>query len=280
MSGRPPLGGARLAAARNVLKAWLLTAILAVATGALGWVLAGERGAALFGFASLCASIAAWWTADRALLGMLGARPYALAENPLLRSAADRFAAQLGIAPPRLYVIDDGFPRAFVVGRGPRGSSLAVSTGLLGALPPDEVEAVVAHELAHVRARDVLTQTLAVLFAATLLELTRAGGWFSRALLFVLAPVAAAFVHLLLSPRRELEADRVAVLLTGAPDQLADALARLDRASDLVQFQASPATEPLYVVNPFAEVGPARMFVTHPPLARRLTALRGERAQT
>jgi heat shock protein HtpX len=133
---------------------------------------------------------------------------------------------------------------------------------------------VVAHELAHVRRRDVLVQTSAVMLAVLLVDFSRLGGWFERALLAVLGPVAAAFVHLLLSPKRELAADRVAVHLCGSADGLVEALVRLDRASDLVSFQASPATEPLYTVNPFAEEGLAALFVTHPPLERRLAALR------
>ena len=134
---------------------------------------------------------------------------------------------------------------------------------------------MLAHELAHVRSRDVLVQTSAVLLAVLLVDFSRLGGWFERALLAVLGPVAAAFVHLLLSPKRELAADRVAAGLCGSADGLVEALVRLDRASDLVSFQASPATEPLYTVNPFAEEGLAALFVTHPPLERRLAALRG-----
>ena len=131
-----------------------------------------------------------------------------------------------------------------------------------------------AHELWHVRTRDVLTQTFAVLFAATLVESSRIGGWVSRGLLYAFGPVAAAFVHLLLSPRRELDADTAAASIAGW-ENAADALLRLDRASDLVQFEASPATEPLYTVSPFDTVDRlTRMFVTHPPLQRRLDALR------
>jgi heat shock protein HtpX len=264
----------RRAAALNLLKAWLLVAILAAAFGALGWLIGGSRPASLFAFCSLLAGVAVYWYGDRALLGSLGARPYALAEDPILRSTTDRLAAALAVAPPKLYLLDDGFPRAFVVGRGPRSSSLAVSTGLLSGLPPTEVEAVLAHELAHVRARDVLTQTSAVLLALTLVEVSRVGGWLSRALLFVLAPVAAAFVHLLISPRRELAADHAAATVAASPHDVADALLRLDGASGLVQFAASPATEPLYAVNPFAADKLSRMFNTHPPLTTRVTALR------
>jgi heat shock protein HtpX len=265
----------RLAAAMNLAKAWLLALILASAFGASGWALGGYRTASVFVFCALLAALAVYAYADRALLGMLGAREYALAEDPILRSTVDALSAKLGIRPPKLYLIPDGYPRALAAGRGPQGSALAVSTGLLGAMRPAELEGVLAHELAHVRSRDVLVQTSAVLLAVVLVELSRLGGWLERALLAVLGPVAAAFVHLLLSPKRELAADRVAARICGSGDGLADALLRLDRASDLVSFEASPATEPLYTVNPFAEEGLAALFVTHPPLERRIAALRG-----
>jgi heat shock protein HtpX len=263
-----------LAAARNLAKAWLLALIVAAAFGAAGWALGGFRTASIFVFCALLAGLAVYAYADRALLGMLGAREYALAEDPLLDSTVARLAAKAGVVKPKLYVIADGFPRAFSAGRGPRSSALAVSTGLLGALPPAELDAVVAHELAHVRSRDVLVQTFAVSFAVTLVELSRIGGWLERVLLFVLAPVASAFVHLLLSSRRELAADAFAAGLCGTPHGIADALRRLDQAGELVSFQASAATEPLYTINPFEEEGIARMFVTHPPLEERLLRLR------
>jgi heat shock protein HtpX len=264
----------RLAAAKNLAKAWLLVALLTGLFGGLGWLAGGYRAASLFGFCALLAAAAVYAYADRALLGMLGAREFALAEDPLLRSSIDALSAKLGILPPKLYLIADGFPRAFVAGRGPRGASIAVSTGLLGALPPAELEAVLAHELAHVRARDVLVQTFAVLLAFVLVEFARIGGWFRRALLAILGPIAAAFVHVLLSPRREFAADRTAAELCGSPHGLADALARLDRASELVSFSESVVTEPLYTVNPFADDGLATLFMTHPSVGERVVRLR------
>ena len=257
----------------NFLKALLLVAFLAALAGGLGWLIGGQRSAALFAFCALSAAIAVYWLGDRALLGMLDARPFALAEDPLLRSATDRLAAQLQVVPPKLCLIDDGFPRAFVVGRGPGGATLVVSTGLLRVARREELEAVIAHELAHIRSLDVLTQMFAVLLATTLMETSRLGGFLSRALLFVLGPIASAFTHALLSPRREYSADRDAAGVCD-PHDVAEALLRLDRASELVSFAAPPATEPLYTIDPFETDRLSRMFRTHPPLEERVRRLR------
>ena len=178
------------------------------------------------------------------------------------------------MAKPKLYLIPDGHPRTLSAGRGPRGGAIAVSRGLLGAATPAELDGVLAHELAHVRARDVVTQELVVVLAAALVELTRIGGFLQRALLFVIGPLAAAPVHLMLSPRREFAADRFAAEVCESPHGLADALLRLELAGELVEFRASPATEPLYIVNPFEPTGVAAMFITHPPTEERVRRLR------
>jgi heat shock protein HtpX len=151
---------------------------------------------------------------------------------------------------------------------------LAVSTGCIAACTPAELEGVLAHELAHVRLHEVQLQTAAAVAAAVTLEASRIGGWFQRALLFVLGPVAAACVHLLVSPKREFAADRFAAKLCDSPHGLADALTRLEQAAELVEFEGSPATEPLFTINPFADDWPARLFDTHPPIAERVRRLR------
>jgi heat shock protein HtpX len=261
-------------AIRNVSKAWALLLGLCVALGAFGWWLSGYRVASVFVFCGLLLGVAAYWFADRVAMGMVGARELLPGEAPLLHSSIERLAARAGVVKPRLYVIPDGFPRALSAGRGAMSSSLAVSVGLMGVPAPAEIDGVLAHEIAHVKNRDVLVQTTAVVLAASLVELSRVGGWMSRALLYVLGPVAASFVHLLLSPRREFEADRLAADLCESPHGLADALLRLEQASELVSFEASPATEPLYTINPFAEEGLAKLFVTHPSVGERVQRLR------
>ena len=262
------------AVARNLAMAWLLVALLAAMFAALGWLISEQRGATMFGFCALLAALGVYAYCDRVILGSLGARRMTLAENPILASTVERLSSQLDMPPPRLAVITDGFPRAFVVGRGPGSATLAVSTGLVAAISTHELDAVLAHELAHIKRRDVLVQSFAVMLASILLEISRIGGWFSRALMAVLSPIAAGFIHLLLSPKRELEADAVAAAITD-PYDLAGALEKLDAAGDVVSFTGSPATEPLYTVSPFDEDDKImRMFVTHPAVATRVERLR------
>ena len=266
---------ARAAVAGNVLKAWLLFAVPALAMGFVGWRLGGYRLALLFIGSIVLLAAALYWYADRIAMGMVGARELMQGEAPALHSAVETLSGRAAVIRPRLYVLGDGYPRALVAGRGAGGgTALAVSVGLLAVATPAELEGIVAHELAHLRRRDVLVQTLAVVIAAAVVEASRLGGYFQRALLFVLGPLAASFVHLLLSPKREYEADRFAAELCGSPHGLADALIRLEQSMGLVAFEASPATEPLYTANPFAEEGLAALFITHPPLGERVRRLR------
>jgi heat shock protein HtpX len=263
-----------LLAARNILKAWLLVLALVGLFGLFGWVLGGVQGLSIFVFAALLLAAGAYWTFDKVVLGMIGARELPLGEAPLLHSTVERLAARAGIAKPRLYLIPDGLPIAAATGRGIRSSALAVSTGCVAACPPAELEGVIAHEMAHVRLHDVQVQTAAAVAAAVLLETSRIGGWLERALLFVLGPVAAACVHLLVSPKREFAADRFAAKLCDSPHGLADALIRLEQAAELIEFEGSPAAEPLFTINPFVERGLGALFVTHPPVAERVRRLR------
>jgi heat shock protein HtpX len=263
-----------LIAVRNVAKAWLLLVGLCGVLAFIGWSIGGVRLLSIFLFCALLLAVGAYWTFDRVVLGMVRAREVPIAEAPLLHSTVERLAARAGVVKPRLYLIPDGLPLALATGRGPTYSAIALSSGLVSACPPAELEGVIAHELAHVKHRDVALQTAVVVLAASMIELSRVGGLLQRALLFVLGPVAAACVHLLLSPKREFEADRRAAELCESPHGLAAALVRLEQAAELVEFKASPATEPLWTFNPFAEEGLAALFVTHPKIEERVRRLR------
>lgn len=262
------------AAARNLVKLALMAAVLAAPFTLLGYAIRGWYGAILFAFATVLSEIAVYVNGDRVVISLVGAKELVAAEQPALRSLVGRLSSKVGVVAPRLCLIRDGYPRALVAGR-PYSSALIVSSGLLAAATPSELEGLIAHELAHIRTRDIAVQTMSVVIAATVLESTRLGGYLQRAFLFVLAPIASAFVNLALSPRRELLADEIAAGLCESPHGLADALVRLDQASELVSFSASPVTEPLYPINPFApDDRLTRMFQTHPWFPERLRRLR------
>jgi heat shock protein HtpX len=266
--------GLSFSSARNLFKAWLLVAAGCGILALIGWSLGGYRVLSVFVFCGLLLAGGVYFNAERIVLGAVGAQELPTGKAPALHSTVETLALRAGVVKPKLYVLPDGHPRALAAGRGPTGSALALSNGLLGAATPAELEGVIAHELAHVRNRDVLIQTAAVVIAVSLVESSRVGGWLQRALLFVLGPIAAACMHLLLSPKREFEADRAAAAFCGSPHGLADALIRLEQTSELVDFRGSPATEPLYTINPFAEEGLAALFVTHPPVGARVSRLR------
>jgi heat shock protein HtpX len=261
-------------AARNLAKAWLLLVGFSLLLTALGWALGGYRVASLFLFCALLSAGGLIFYADRVALGMVGAKELPLALAPMVHSTVERLALIAGIPKPRLYLLNDPHPRALAAGRGTRGAAVAVSRGLLAVLSPAELEGVLAHELAKIHNRDVTVQTPLVVLSAMTVDLSRIGGWLERVLLLFLGPISAAFLHLMLSTKREFAADRTAAGFCGSPHGLADALIRLEQTEELFPFQSSPATEPLYTINPFQEEGLAALFVTHPPVSERVQRLR------
>lgn len=264
----------RLYAGRNIVKAYLLLGGFVAGLSALGWWLGGFRIASVFFVVSLLMAATVHWYGPRILLASLRARELALAEAPMLYTTVERLALAAGVARPKLYLLGDGHPRALAVGRGAGDFGVALSQGLVTLTTPAELEGVLAHEIAHARHRDVSVQTPVVLIAVWLIEASRIGGFLERALLFVLGPIAASLVNLVLSPKRELAADALAAHVCETPHGLADALVRLEQAIELVEFRASPATEPLYTVNPFGPDRLAAMFSTHPPIGERVQRLR------
>jgi heat shock protein HtpX len=265
----------RIATALNLFKLGLLFGVFALPPLAIGYLVAGWSVAILFLFAALLTEATIYTFCDRIVLSMLGARELVAGERPNLHSAVERLSARALVVKPRIYLIPDNFPRSLSVGRGPTSGSLVLSLGLLTTASPAELEGLVAHELVHIHNRDVAVQTTSVAVAATIVELTHIGGFFQRGLLFVFAPIAAAVESLILSPRREYQADAGAAELCGSPHGLADGLLRIEQASEMVSFAASPTTEPLYPVNPFGHDDRlARMFQTHPSFPERIRRLR------
>src|SRR3954447_5971727 len=176
-------------AARNIAKLWALLIAFCAVLGLAGWSLGGTRLLTIFVFCGLLVALGAYWYADRFVTGMVGAREVLPAEAPGVHSTLERLASRAGVAKPRLYVIRDTFPRTLAAGRGPRGSAVVPSSGFppgaappaaegfVAAASPAELEGVIAHEVAHLRHRDVLVQTTAVLISGALIDATRLGGF-------------------------------------------------------------------------------------------------------
>src|SRR5436305_8936375 len=173
--------GRTLLRVRNVLKSWALLFGLCALLGIVPLLAGNYRLLSVFLFCALLLAGAGYFYIDRIALGMVGARELPRGEAPALYSTVERLAALARVPPPKLYVLPDGYPRVLSAGRGPRGSALAVSRGLLGAAPPAELEGVLAHELAHIRDRDVLVQSTVSVLAGAIVETSRLGGFLHRA---------------------------------------------------------------------------------------------------
>jgi len=272
------------------LRTWLfvagLTALL-ITAGALA------GGPFLYAFVALAVlmNLGGYWFSDRIALAASRARPLGESEVPWLRAAVAELAHRAGIPAPRLYLIPSDQPNAFAAGRNPSRSVVAVTRGLLERLPPEHVRAVVAHELAHVRNRDILVASVAAMIAgaisavANLLQLSFLFGGddedggplgFVGALAaIILAPVAALLLQLAVSRQREYLADATAARLLGDGRPLADALEGLERGTQVAPLAVNPAFASLYITNPLPRAGLAALFSTHPPIPERVRRLRG-----
>lgn len=244
-----------------------------------------------FAIAGVAMNIGMWFFSDRMVLRTSGARLLEPAESPDLHEMVRELASNAGIPAPKLYLIEADYANAFATGRNPAHGAVAVTTGLLGVLSRREVRGVVAHEIAHIRNRDVTIATVAAGLAAVISGIANAvqfsaffgssnddeegGGNLLGSLLFALvAPIAASLVQLAISRSREYVADATAARLTGDPEALATALERLAFAADRLPAHVEPATASLYIVNPLTGGSLASLFSTHPPMTERIARLR------
>jgi heat shock protein HtpX len=276
----------------NSFKTVLLLGALSGLLLVIGELLGGANGLVIaFGFAAVM-NFASYWFSDKIVLRMYRAQEVG-AGHPL-HGMVERLARQGGLPMPKVYIIPDPSPNAFATGRNPSHAAVAATEGILRVLSEHELEGVIAHELAHVKHRDILISSVAATIAAAIMMFARMamwagmfGGYGGRderggnpiALLatIILAPMAAMLIQAAISRSREFAADAGGARIAGTPYGLADALRKIDAASKRVPLDANPATAHMFIVKPFSGGGLMSLFSTHPPTEQRIQALLGLR---
>jgi heat shock protein HtpX len=274
---------------KTVLVLGLLTGLLLLVGDTYG----GPNGLTMaLGFALLMNG-GAYFFSDKIALASSGAQPVAREEAPQLYQVVERLCGKANLPMPKLYIIPQPAPNAFATGRNPSHASVAVTEGLMRLMNEEELEGVIAHELSHVRNYDILTTSIAATIAAAITFLAHiarwamifggvrgsddrrgGGGALSMLLMVFLAPIAALFLQMMLSQKRELAADETGARMVGYPNGLISALEKLGAYNQRIPMATSPAASSLYIVKPLTGGGFSRLFSTHPPLEERIAALR------
>jgi heat shock protein HtpX len=235
-----------------------------------------------------------YFYSDKLALAMYRAQPVTREQLPRVYQVVEQLTQRAGLPMPKIYVIPTDSPNAFATGRNPKHAAVAVTSGILNLLNDEELEGVIAHELGHVRNRDILTSSIAATLAGAITMLAhiarwgmifggyggrddrdRGGGGLGALLMLILAPIAAVLIQLAVSRSREYEADATGAHITGNPYALASALEKLEAYSKRLPLQASPNTAHLFIVAPMIGGGIAGLFSTHPPMAKRIERLIG-----
>ena len=275
----------------NGLKTALLLGVLSGLLLLIGDWLGGSNGLVMaFGLAVVM-NFASYWFSDRIVLMMYKAQPVG-PDHPLHR-ITERLAQRAGLPMPKVYVIPDPSPNAFATGRNPSHAAVAATEGILRVLSEHELEGVIAHELSHVKHRDILISSVAATMGAAIMMLARmaqfaaifggggrddenrGGNPIGLLATVILAPIAAMLIQAAISRSREFAADAAAARLVGTPYGLVDALKKIHAASQRVPMDANPATAHMFIMKPFSVSGMLSMFSTHPPLEKRIQALLG-----
>jgi heat shock protein HtpX len=271
----------------NIFKTTLLLTLLTLLMVLAGTYFGGEDGALLaFGIAAVI-NFTSYFYSDKIALRMYNAQPVTREELPRVYAVVERLTGRAGIPMPKIYVIPTESPNAFATGRNPQHASVAVTHGILGLLNDEELEGVLAHELSHVRNRDILTSSIAATLAGAITILGRMAFWFGGGrrrgggligmlVMLILAPLAATLIQLWVSRTREYEADASGAHLTGNPYALASALEKISAASRQVPLLASPNSAHLFIIAPLLSGESfASLFSTHPPVQKRIERLIG-----
>jgi heat shock protein HtpX len=271
----------------NGLKtAFLLTLMTLLVIGVGDWV-GGRNGMVVALVIAGVMNFVSYFFSDKISLAMYGAQPVSPEQLPRVYRVVERLTQNAGLPMPRIYVIPTNSPNAFATGRSPAHASVAVTQGILSLLDDDELEGVLAHELGHVRNRDILTSSIVATLAGAITMLARMAFWFGLGgrdddrdrggglLMVILAPIAAMLIQLAISRAREYEADATGAHLTHNPYALARALQKLDAYSKRIPMSASPSTAHLFIVQPLLGTNLGNLFSTHPPIHKRIERLTG-----
>ena len=277
----------------NALKTAFFLGLLSALIVAMGGLAGGRNGLWIALALAAAMNFFSYWFSDRIVLALHRAQPVSREQAPQLYEILERLTARAGIPMPRVYVLPEEAPNAFATGRDPQHAAVAVTQGIMRLLNAEELEGVLAHELSHVRNRDILIASVAATLAATVMVIANMARWAAIfgggqrndreganpiALLagIILAPIAATLIQLAVSRAREYQADASGAELTHNPYGLAHALQKLEDASRRIPMAtASPASSHLFIVKPLTGVALASLFSTHPPIRERIRRLLG-----
>jgi heat shock protein HtpX len=274
---------------RSNLSATIRTTVLLAGLGGLlvviGALIGGAQGATVFLGIALLINLVMYFFSDKIALRAARAQPVSEQEDPRLYQMMRDLTTRAGLPMPKLYVIPQEQPNAFATGRNPKHAAVAVTAGIRKLLSEDELRGVLAHELAHVRNRDILITTVASAIGTAITWIAYMLLWFGgddesplgaigAIALVLLAPLAATIIQLAISRQREYSADATGAEIAGNPESLASALLRLEAGAQAIPMQTAQTTEPLYIVKPFSGGGLASLFSTHPPIEERVRRLR------
>ncbi|WP_027366150.1 zinc metalloprotease HtpX [Desulfotruncus alcoholivorax] len=279
----------------NTLKVWLLMSGLTVLLVLMGDALFGQSGAVMFFVIAMALNFFSYFYSDQIAIKMTRSYPVSEAEAPELYAIVRRLSDRAGIPMPKLFVTPSDQPNAFATGRNPDHSAVAVTEGIMRLLNRSEVEGVLAHELAHIKNRDVLIGTVAATIAGAISMMANAFQWaaifgmgrgddeegganlIGGLAMAILAPIAAMIIQMAISRSREYSADATGARLAGSPDGLANALLKLESAAHRIPMQVNPAASHLFIVNPLSGASLAKLFSTHPPIQERVSRLHSMR---
>src|SRR5690349_15134237 len=271
----------------NNLKTFFLLTLLTLLAIGVGDYFGGRNGMVIGFLIAGVTNFISYFFSDKIALAMYRAEPVTREQLPRIYAVVERLTAKTGLPMPKIFVIPTDSPNAFATGRNPRHASVAVTEGILRLLDDEELEGVLAHELGHVRNRDILTSSIAATLAGAITMLARMGMWFGLGgdrdrdrgggiLMLLLAPLAAMLIQLWVSRTREYEADATGAGITHNPYALARALKKLDEYSKRIPMVASPSTAHLFIIQPFTAASIGNLFSTHPPIEKRIERLTGQ----